>query len=266
IDWAAHGNEPVALISEILAFDQAVGAALDFARNCGRTIIIIASDHGTGGVTMGDRATDHTYHSDPVSRFIAPLAQARGSFESVFFMALGGQTDVQAMMYSVFGIDNLSAGEIQAIAAVLGNFIALRDTIGAIVSSRANIGWTTGGHVGSDPTFYSFLPGNRRLVGLFSLTDLARIVESSWDVNLEELSSMIFNDALYIFRARGADVAIDSSVPSSAVMTVRRGTDVLTIPENKDYVYFNGVRHYSTINVFSAGTFFVNEVVLALLR
>ncbi|MCL1993281.1 MAG: alkaline phosphatase [Spirochaetes bacterium] len=259
IDWAAHGNEPVALMSEILAFDEAVGVALDFARQCGRTMILIASDHGTGGVTMGNRQTTGTYHSDPLSRFIAPLARASGSFESVFFMTAQNSDIFPQVMYSVFGIDDLSDEELAALQSAAGGYIAMRETVGTILSARINIGWTSGGHVGNDPTFYSFLPGNQRLVGLFSLTDMARMVEIAWNVDLSEVTALLFNDAQTVFEARGATLSIDDTTPSGAVMTVSRGGDVLLVPENKDYVYFNGGRVYFSINVFSAGRFFVNR-------
>jgi alkaline phosphatase len=32
IDWASHANDPVGVISDVLAFDEAVGTAVDFAR------------------------------------------------------------------------------------------------------------------------------------------------------------------------------------------------------------------------------------------
>ncbi|MCL2755977.1 MAG: alkaline phosphatase [Firmicutes bacterium] len=53
IDWAAHVHDAVALTSDILAFDRAFQVAQDFARRCGNTIVIVASDHATGGLTIG---------------------------------------------------------------------------------------------------------------------------------------------------------------------------------------------------------------------
>ncbi|MCL2380214.1 MAG: alkaline phosphatase [Treponema sp.] len=264
IDWAAHGNEPVSLMSEIFAFDEAVGVALDFARECGYTMIIIASDHGTGGITMGDRATTSTYHSDPVSRFVAPLARATLSFEGIHFTINENRSNTASLVYTHMGIGDLTSDELEALTAATG-YVAFRDTMGPIISRRANLGWTSGGHVGNDPVLYSFLPGNQRIVGLFSLTDLTRIMEMAWDVDLAELTSLLFNDALQAFEQRGATVEIDAEIPSSVFMTVTRGTDTLVIPENKDYVYFNGSRVYFSINVFSAGTFFVNQGALGLL-
>ena len=52
IDWAGHANSAEKLIDETLDFDEAVGIALDFARNEGHTLVIITADHETGGVTI----------------------------------------------------------------------------------------------------------------------------------------------------------------------------------------------------------------------
>ena len=53
IDWAGHANDPSQIVSEIVAYDKAVKAAIDFAKKDGNTIVISASDHSTGGGTLG---------------------------------------------------------------------------------------------------------------------------------------------------------------------------------------------------------------------
>lgn len=46
VDWAAHGNDVAALLYDQIAFDNAVGVALEFARNDGNTLVIVTTDHG----------------------------------------------------------------------------------------------------------------------------------------------------------------------------------------------------------------------------
>lgn len=46
VDWAAHANDISALIHEQLQFDEAIQAAMDFARQDGETLVIITTDHG----------------------------------------------------------------------------------------------------------------------------------------------------------------------------------------------------------------------------
>ncbi|HTE24754.1 alkaline phosphatase [Flavitalea sp.] len=52
IDWGSHANDAAYLTSELIDFDKAVGAALDFAQRDGNTLVIVTGDHETGGLTL----------------------------------------------------------------------------------------------------------------------------------------------------------------------------------------------------------------------
>lgn len=52
IDHAQHGNLPKHTIYDTMAFDQAVRVALDFQRRNPNTLVIVTSDHDTGGMAV----------------------------------------------------------------------------------------------------------------------------------------------------------------------------------------------------------------------
>ncbi len=52
IDWACHANDARAAVRQVLLFDQAVEAAVDFALRDGHTLVIVTADHETGGLTL----------------------------------------------------------------------------------------------------------------------------------------------------------------------------------------------------------------------
>ncbi len=52
IDWECHSNKANAAVRQMLLFDQAVEAAVDFALKDGHTLVIVTADHETGGVTL----------------------------------------------------------------------------------------------------------------------------------------------------------------------------------------------------------------------
>jgi alkaline phosphatase len=54
IDTAAHDHDPQYLIAELIDFDDAVGAGLEFAQKSGRTLIVVTADHETGGLAVHD--------------------------------------------------------------------------------------------------------------------------------------------------------------------------------------------------------------------
>jgi len=54
VDWAGHANDAGAVIHDMLAFDEAIGVALDFyRRHPNETLIVVIGDHETGGMTLG---------------------------------------------------------------------------------------------------------------------------------------------------------------------------------------------------------------------
>jgi alkaline phosphatase len=55
IDWAGHANNAPYLVSELIDFDAAVGKALDYAEKDGNTLVIVTSDHETGGFTLAGK-------------------------------------------------------------------------------------------------------------------------------------------------------------------------------------------------------------------
>jgi len=52
IDWGGHQNNGPYLVSELIDFDNTIGIALDYAVKDGNTLVIVTSDHETGGFTL----------------------------------------------------------------------------------------------------------------------------------------------------------------------------------------------------------------------
>ncbi len=52
IDWGGHANDSKYIISEMLEFDKAIGAVLEFAKEDGETLVIVTADHETGGYAI----------------------------------------------------------------------------------------------------------------------------------------------------------------------------------------------------------------------
>ncbi len=50
IDWGGHDNDAAYVINEIIDFDRVIGQVLEFARKDGNTLVIVTSDHETGGM------------------------------------------------------------------------------------------------------------------------------------------------------------------------------------------------------------------------
>jgi alkaline phosphatase len=67
IDWGGHQNDGPYLVSELIDFDDAIGKALDYAEQDGNTLVIVTSDHETGGFTLSakkKKREDGTEYND----------------------------------------------------------------------------------------------------------------------------------------------------------------------------------------------------------
>jgi len=56
IDWAAHDNDAITMITEFIDFDKTIAMAMDFVTADKETLLIITADHETGGLQiLGDK-------------------------------------------------------------------------------------------------------------------------------------------------------------------------------------------------------------------
>ena len=60
IDWLSHDNDAASVIHEVLDFDKSVKIALDFyKKHPNETLIIVTTDHETGGMSWGNNITNY---------------------------------------------------------------------------------------------------------------------------------------------------------------------------------------------------------------
>ncbi len=58
IDWGGHANDGEYVVAELLDFDKVIGKALDFAEQDGNTLVVVVSDHETGGFTLSSKTVE----------------------------------------------------------------------------------------------------------------------------------------------------------------------------------------------------------------
>jgi alkaline phosphatase len=76
IDWACHANDAVATIRDTIAFDEAVGVAMNFYReHPDETLVVVTGDHETGGLSIGFAGTRY-------DSFMGKLSSQKVSFEA----------------------------------------------------------------------------------------------------------------------------------------------------------------------------------------
>lgn len=76
IDWACHANDAATVTYEVVAFDEAIGVAMEFAvKHPRETLIVVTGDHDCGGLTIGFAGTGYDSAFDV-------LAKSRNSYFS----------------------------------------------------------------------------------------------------------------------------------------------------------------------------------------
>ncbi|WP_272575140.1 alkaline phosphatase [Providencia sp. PROV273] len=263
VDWAAHANDPVGIISDVLAFDDAVAKAVDFAKKDGNTLIVAMTDHGNSGISIGDRSTSENYDKTHWTRFINPLKKAKVTgegFEAILESQSAKQdaVKIRALATQWLGVDDLTDEEVNSIMGAKSG--ALNYVIGPILAQRAKIGFTTNGHTGEDVVLYSYDPRGRLLGGLMDNTEVAHFMASALDVNLQQATEQLFLDANAEFSAKGATVSEDLADAENPVLVVTKGAQTLRVPRNKSVAWLNDNEVISDgVNVYNGSRWFVSK-------
>lgn len=235
IDWAAHANDPIGVISDVLAFDEAVKVALDFAKKDGQTAIVAVTDHGNGGLTIGNTSTTGSYDKEPLSTFIGPLKKAKLTGEGLEGKFNAQRTNIKEVMADYFGITDLTTEEIQAIKKAEPG--SMNYTVGPMISKRSGIGWTTGGHTGGDVVLYTYAPNGDRPTGVIDNTDVAKYMARVLGLDLGAVTEKLFVKAKPAFAAKGAAYTLDVK---NAKVVVTKGANKLELPFHQSFALLNG--------------------------
>jgi alkaline phosphatase len=158
IDWKCHGNDPAGAVLDTWEFDEAVAAALALARTRGRTLVVITADHETGGLTIDDRT------------LVRRLGSVRASCEAMTGKLNSDRSNAAQVLADFAGVDNLTGAEL----TTLNGAEDAEAAIAALISERAGVSWTTGGHTDTPVRVLAFGPGADRFAGEMDNTDIPK--------------------------------------------------------------------------------------------
>jgi len=171
IDWAAHRNDIIGVMSEMQDFEDAVSAGLKFAKNNQETQILVTADHSTGGLSVGSEQDGKSYYQWN-SHFVA---SAKATPEKIIERAVeSGNLYSEIKKYTGF---QLSKKEIKKLAK-----IEPEETkkalffITGLVDRRSYTGWTTHGHTGVDVNLYAYGSQSQQLIGHWDNTKIGKFI------------------------------------------------------------------------------------------
>ncbi|MFC2101649.1 alkaline phosphatase [Bacteroidota bacterium] len=173
VDWSAHVNDPIGTITEFLAFDDAVKEAVDFANRDGYTAVVIAPDHGTSGISLGNARSNGIYDTLPLNNLIEPLRACKMTGEGISLLIKANPSDAEKIFTEQTSI-RLTSAEVQELveAANASDKYSLPVVVAKLITNKTYIGFTTSGHTGEDLMLAVYHPGNYRPSGVTKSRDL----------------------------------------------------------------------------------------------
>ncbi|MBW2542133.1 MAG: alkaline phosphatase [Deltaproteobacteria bacterium] len=169
IDWMAHNKDIAGTARDVVAFDDAVAVAYNFAHADGNTALIVTADHETGGLDIGN---------NPNVAFIESIT---ASTDFMYGRVLRGEMSAEAALDTYAGVTDLTQAEKAAIDAY--GETAISDAL----SARANVQWILpdgevsvapdeGDHSAYEVPVWAYGPGTGSLEGPIDNTDLGKLL------------------------------------------------------------------------------------------
>ena len=185
VDHAAHHQDVAAVIMDMLAFDEAIEVAYDYQKKHPDTLLIITTDHETGGfVVLPYSQTSEEYEGINLKA----ISQINASHEKRN-KELGKDPTLEKIMEVIkryYGID-LKDEEVKVIKENTLRKLDPRHfhydmdgSIAFVLRPYHRIGWATDSHSATPLFLWGIGPGAENIKGWRHNTDLFRIMEEAY--------------------------------------------------------------------------------------
>lgn len=231
IDWAAHANDPIAMVTDMLAFDKACKVALDFAKDNGETAVVIVPDHGNSGISLGSNRCKG-YDKLTKDQLFAALSEFKISAEALARKVNEVPNEnVQEVFKQYVGFE-LTEDELNALNNIKGYKQSpipkeersnkdihpslysgsLTSLMSKLMTSRTCIGFTTNGHTGEEVFLAAYHPEGTRPMGMLTNIELNHYLRALFGFTdeLEELTSSCFAKHTDVFEGLSYEVILPS--------------------------------------------------------
>ncbi|MGL5086690.1 MAG: alkaline phosphatase [Clostridium sp.] len=229
IDWAAHANDPAGTIGDILAFDEAVNSALEYAKSNDNTIVVVTTDHANSGFSIGNEDTTSGYDNLTFKDSIMQMKDFKLSSQT-FSTLVKDKSDIEisALITKYYGFKDITAEEIQ---------LAKTGNVNNVLSKRAKIGYTTGGHTGGDVYLGVYAPsGVEKLRGTIDNTELPKYIDEMLTLDLDTANKKLFNDLKIVGDKTNTTYDINNSDKENPFVTFKKDKVALEAKINSNLV------------------------------
>lgn len=186
IDHGAHANDIAATLFDQLAFEEAVQAALDFARKDGDTLVIVTADHGTGGPALNGIGVEYGDATKGLEMVFGMKSSYAPLFDSIPAKPSAG--DLQGAVEAKLGI-KLKGEDAAWLSGMMGGAEVKPGFSGDkgaalahLMKPQTGIGWTSQNHTSDHTLVTAWGPGSADFAGYTeNISHFGRIL-SAWEI------------------------------------------------------------------------------------
>ncbi|MDR0546764.1 MAG: alkaline phosphatase [Dysgonamonadaceae bacterium] len=249
IDWAAHSNDAAAIITDMLAFDEACGVAFDFAEKNGETLVVVVPDHGNSGLSIGskrckdysmltkdDLFADISKFKTSISKLINRLQQTDASKLKATVLELTGIDLSDEEYEQLLPLTKSGRNELSPTERMKGT--DWTKILSEILTNHTCFGFTTYGHTGEEVFLAVLDPTKNRLTGHHTNIELHQYLRNSLGLNsMDALTGQYFAKHTDVFAGYSYSIKTENNQP---VLEVKSKEKQLEIRPNTNIVLVNG--------------------------
>ena len=212
IDWAAHANDPVGMITDMLAFDKAFGVAAEFAKKNGETVVVAVPDHGNSGISIGNQRcySEHITSLDGMfknvsnykvtaEKLVEILKKTEPAEIKNVFKQYTGLDLKDSIITVILSSKDYTKSTLTPAEKMKGT--DLKKTVTSILNNNTCFGFTTTGHTGEEVFLAVCAPENRGVSGMITNVELNKYMAKALDVdNLEKYTADYFAKHTEVFK------------------------------------------------------------------
>lgn len=207
IDWAAHANDAMTMIKDVIALEEAVNVAVNFyQQHPDETLIVVTGDHETGGLTMGFGGTmydtffallsqqkiSYNIYADRVAQyrkdktdFNVVLADLANLYGLVMPGTPGAEKEPRlvlnerdiALLKAAYTESMIAPADRKKDLSYRINYSMyahepLQVAVTHALNNKAGIGWTSSAHTGLPAAVYAMGAGQEVFTGFYENTDI----------------------------------------------------------------------------------------------
>lgn len=265
VDWAAHANNTVGIVSDILAFDEAVKTAVEFAKADGNTVVVVTTDHGNSGITIGSSYYNENIESYDKATYAntTDLLKNATITEERFNELASGKSDeeIKSLAKKYYAID-LNDEELAIVKGEQGE--GRKVGIREVIARKVGIGYTTGGHTGEQIYLGVYAPSDLELLeGVVDNTEVNKYMQRVLfgEELLSSYTKEIYQDGEVVLNnIEGTKTYLDETIKYSPRLTIERLGNVIEVDlYTNNYRINREEKELKTVVPYINGKYFIPQ-------